>query len=100
MPVTTLSRRRFVQAGLLGGAALVGVPARAPAFIRSRPVLTHGIQSGDVTARAAVVWGRADRPSRMRVEVARTPRFLDARVVDGPVLTPDTDLAGKVALDG
>ena len=100
MPVPAFNRRRFVQAGVLGGAALVGVPSRAPAFVRSRPVLTHGIQSGDVTARSAVVWARADRPSRMRVELARTPRFRDARVLRGPVVTPDTDFTGKVALHG
>ena len=99
MPASRLNRRDFLAAGAAGGAALAVLPRRAPALIRSRPTLTHGIQSGDVTNRSAVVWARADRPSRMRVEVARTPRFRDVRLIDGPVLTPDTDFTGKVRLD-
>ena len=99
MPASRLNRRDFLAAGAAGGAALAVFPRRAPALIRSRPTLTHGIQSGDVTNRSAVVWARADRPSRMRVEVARTPRFRDVRLIDGPVLTPDTDFTGKVRLD-
>lgn len=97
---TTLSRRQLLRAGALGGAALVTVPSRAPAFLRSRPVLTHGIQSGDVTARSAVVWARADRPARMLVEIGRTPRFGHVYPVQGPVLGPDTDFTGKVRVDG
>ena len=99
MPVPSLNRRQFLRAGAVGGAALVAFPGGAPAFVRSRPVLTHGIQSGDVTARSGVVWVRADRPSRMLVEVARTPRFRDSRVIEGPILTPDSDFTGKVELD-
>jgi alkaline phosphatase D len=77
---------------------VVAFPGRAPAFVRSRPELTHGIQSGDVTSRSGIVWARADRPSRMLVEVARTPRFNGARRIEGPVLMPDRDLTGKVRL--
>ena len=40
-----------------------------------RPVITHGIQSGDVSADSGVVWARSDRPSRMLVEVATTESF-------------------------
>jgi alkaline phosphatase D len=61
-------------------------------------VLTHGVQSGDATAESAVVWTRADRPGRMWIQVGRRPDFRGARVVRGPVLTPDTDLTGKVRL--
>jgi alkaline phosphatase D len=101
MPSTThLSRRQFLRAGAAAGVGAVMLPGRAPAFVRSRPVLTHGIQSGDVTSRTGLVWARADRPSRMLVEVARTPRFHGARRISGPVLTPDHDFAGKVLLKG
>jgi alkaline phosphatase D len=99
MSGASFSRRQFLTTGAAAGAALV-VPSRAPAFLRSRPQLTHGIQSGDVTADAGFVWARADRPSRMLVEIAPTPRFKYARRVRGPVLTPDHDLAGKVLVDG
>ena len=33
-----------------------------------RPAVACGIQSGDVSASSAVIWSRADRPSRMQVE--------------------------------
>jgi alkaline phosphatase D len=97
-----LSRRDLIRTGLLaGGAALLAPPGRAlgaPAFVRRRPALTHGIQSGDVSAGSGLVWARADRPSRMLVEVSRTPSFRRSRVVHGPVLTPRSDLTGTVAL--
>src|SRR4051794_27809846 len=92
------TRRRLLVTGAAGTAmvALGGTPA----FARSRPLLTHGVQSGDVTAHSGVIWARADRPSRMVVEVARTPSFTSARRLDGPVLTAATDYTGKQGLRG
>ena len=37
-PSMPLSRRQFLQASAVAGAALVAAPGRAPAFVRSRPV--------------------------------------------------------------
>ena len=80
MPASSrLNRRDFLRAGAAGGAALAVFPRRAPALIRSRPTLTHGVQSGDVTSRSAVVWARADRPSRMRRRGRPRPAFRDVR---------------------
>jgi len=64
-----------------------------------RPVLTHGVQTGDVTTGGAIVWTRADRPSRMLVEVSYDESFRKARTVRGPVLTPATGGTGKLRLD-
>jgi alkaline phosphatase D len=97
MTARTLTRRDLLRAGA-AGAALIAVPAR-PAFARSRPVLTHGVQSGDVAAGSGYVWARADRASRMMVEVSRTPRFAHADVIDGPALTAASDYTGKVRLE-
>ncbi|MEU9823118.1 alkaline phosphatase D family protein, partial [Pseudonocardia alni] len=98
-----LSRRslfRTAAAGGLAGAAALALPGTAlaaPALVRSgRPVLTHGVQAGDVRPGSGLVWTRADRPSRMVVEVAGSPDFRRALRVPGPVLTPDTDLTGKL----
>ncbi|GAA2600168.1 alkaline phosphatase D family protein [Winogradskya consettensis] len=66
----------------------------------ARPVISHGVQSGDATAESAIVWTRADRPGRMWVEVSRRPDLKGARRVRGPILTPETDLTGKVRLRG
>ena len=95
-----MDRRSLLRAGALGAGLVVagGYPAGAEVLRRDRPVLTHGVQSGDVTRDGAVVWTRADRPSRMLVEVATNPSFRHARLVRGPLLTPDTDGTGKLRL--
>src|SRR5437868_2701502 len=97
-----MDRRSVLRGGLIttGGSALALLSGgRASALVRTgRPRLTHGVQSGDVTAREAVVWARADRPSRMLVELSHRPDFRNARTITGPVLTPDTDLTGKTLL--
>jgi alkaline phosphatase D len=102
--MAAMDRRTFLRTGIVvgGGVAALGGPApAAPALVRSgRPGLTHGVQSGDVTARSAVVWARADRPARMLVEVSTRADFARARTVRGPVLTPATDLTGKTLLRG
>ncbi|KAB1931958.1 alkaline phosphatase [Micromonospora sp. ALFpr18c] len=106
--MTELDRRTLLQAGLVAGAGVAGgallggaganaAPAWRPA---GRPVLTHGVQSGDVTADSALVWTRADRPGRMLVEVSRRPDFRGARTLRGPVLAPTGDFTGKVRLRG
>ena len=99
MSARSLNRRQFLRAGAAAGVSLAAFPGAAPAFVRSRPKLPYGIQSGDVTADSGIVWARADRPSRMLVEVDTTPRFKHARTLRGPILTPDHDLAGKVLVD-
>ncbi|UQU63589.1 alkaline phosphatase D family protein [Couchioplanes caeruleus] len=104
--MTSIDRRSLLRAGLAGGvlSALPAAPALAggtwSGWSASRPVITHGVQSGDATASSAVVWTRADRPGRMWVEASRRPDLRGARRVHGPVLTPDTDFTGKVRLRG
>ncbi|MFG1953741.1 alkaline phosphatase D family protein [Micromonospora sp. NPDC048830] len=111
--MTSLDRRTLLRAGLATGAGLAGgallggsgagaVPTvGAPAWRASgRPVLTHGVQSGDVTAESALVWTRADRPGRLWVEVSRRPDLRGARVLRGPVLDPSGDFTGRVRLSG
>jgi alkaline phosphatase D len=111
--MTSFDRRTLLRAGLVAGAGVAGggllgagagqagAPPAAPAWRPSgRPVLTHGVQSGAATADSAIVWTRADRPGRMWIEAARRPDFRGARLIRGPVLTPDTDLTGKVRLRG
>jgi alkaline phosphatase D len=99
-----LDRRTFLRTGLVaggGGAALGTFAPAAPALVRSgRPQLTHGVQSGDVTAHEAMVWARSDRPARMLVDVSTRPDFKHARTLPGPLLTPQTDLTGKTRLRG
>ena len=101
-----MSRRALLSgAALAGGALAVPAGARqvfaAPALVRSgQPVLTHGVQSGDVGHSAGTVWTRADRPARMLVEVSADPVFRRARRIRGPLLAPEHDFTGTTMLPG
>jgi alkaline phosphatase D len=98
-----VDRRTVLRTAAIGGLAAVpfGVTACAAppsaGLVRSdRPILTHGVQSGDVLPGTGLVWARADRPSRMVVEVSGAPDFANSRTLRGPELTPDTDFTGKL----
>jgi len=65
-----------------------------------RPILTHGLQSGDVSASSGVVWARADRPSRVQIEVASTDSFKDILRKVWVDALPESDLTAKLTLDG
>ena len=81
-----LSRRAFLRStaatGLVAasGLALPGISRAA-----DRPVVTHGIQSGDVSEGRAVLWSRTDRPARAVFEWSTTESFADPRRL--PTLT-------------
>jgi alkaline phosphatase D len=101
--------RRSVLRGAVGlagglGAGLVSASGSGAALVRrSTPLISHGVQSGDVTNRGAVVWTRADRPARMFVQVSATGRFdrsSKVHTVRGPLLLPSTDFTGRVELNG
>ena len=97
-----LSRRTVLSVGTLGGLAAAVAPwtASASPLHRQRPELTSGIQSGDVGATRATVWTRADRVSRMLVEVSERPDFKHARLYRGPMLTAGSDFTGKLEIGG
>jgi len=80
--------------------AAIGSIAR-PSVSRApdRVQITHGVQSGDVSFESGVVWARADRPSRMLVEVATTDSFRD---ISGAVFVdalPESDFTAKALLE-
>src|SRR5215510_3280868 len=94
------SRRRFLKtAGATTAISTLGGIAR-PYLSRAadRPLITHGIQSGDVSVDSGVVWARADKPSRMQVEVATTDSFKDIRHAVFVDALPETDFTAKVLL--
>ncbi|KTF31600.1 alkaline phosphatase D family protein [Xanthomonas vesicatoria] len=95
-------RRRVLQglgAGLLLPAA-GGWPARSLAAPSGRPMITDGVQSGDVLGGRALLWSRADRPARLRVEWDTRPSLRQARRVDGGMALPAHDFTARVDLDG
>jgi alkaline phosphatase D len=98
------ARRRFLKTSLASGVALA-LPAfgQAPAVITSessRPQTPSGLQIGDVTGDRALVWSRADRPSRMMVERAYREDFADAVALRGPLALDTSDFTTRVDLTG
>ena len=105
----TLSRRTFLGSSIVGVSALATGRRRpvwaqgAPAAVTSeaaRPRLAHGVQSGDVTGDRAIIWSRADRPSRMIVDWATSERMLGAHRVVGPATLAENDFTARVDLGG
>src|SRR5262249_56363369 len=65
-----------------------------------RPETRQGVQSADVSVDSAVIWARADRPSRMQVEISTTDRFNvihQGAYVDA---LPESDFTAKALIDG
>ena len=95
------SRRQIL---LAGGAGLVGFASgiARPGLSRAadRPILTHGLQSGDVGTDSAIVWARADRPCRAIVEWSTTDSFSEIRGGTYADALPEADGTVKVALTG
>ncbi|MYZ12211.1 PhoD-like phosphatase N-terminal domain-containing protein, partial [Streptomyces sp. SID337] len=83
-------RRRSVLRGSLAVPAALAVPALAGAApslaLSGRPKAGWGVQAGDVTAHAGLVWVRSDRPARMIVETSATESFRHPQRWRGPLL--------------
>ncbi|WP_095589154.1 alkaline phosphatase D family protein [Actibacterium ureilyticum] len=96
MPIK-ISRRQA-----LAGSAAIASSLFMPGLSRaaSRPVLTHGVQSGDVAHDGAVIWARADREADMMVEWATTESFANPHKVQSLSVGQATDYTGKMALSG
>ncbi|MCX7308777.1 MAG: alkaline phosphatase D family protein, partial [Afipia sp.] len=81
----------------LAGAGGLGAIAR-PYLSRAadRPIISGGLQSGDVTQDSAVVWARTDRAARMHVEFSTVESF---KSIIGSMSTDavsDTDFTTKI----
>ncbi|WP_170785406.1 alkaline phosphatase D family protein [Ruegeria lacuscaerulensis] len=90
--------RRAFLAGSTAFAASLSMPAISRAS--SRPVFTHGVQSGDVDTTSGMIWTRTDRPARVMMEVSTTESFTDARKLTPMDAIPNSDLAVKRLVDG
>ena len=97
-----LSRRQLlVRSAATCAVAGLGSLAR-PYLSRAadRPLITSGIQSGDVSANSAVIWARADRPARMQVECSTLESFKTIIGSASADALPDSDFTAKLLLDG
>jgi alkaline phosphatase D len=98
----TLTRRDLlVRSASTVALASVGSLAK-PYLSRAadRPPIVSGIQSGDVSGGSAVVWARADRPARMRVEYSSVESFKTILGQAASDALPAHDFTAKVLLAG
>ncbi|MCV6584471.1 MAG: alkaline phosphatase D family protein [Marinibacterium sp.] len=85
--------RRAVLAGGAAFASTLAMPSLSRAS--SRPVFTHGVQSGDVDVSSGMIWTRTDRPARVSVEISTTESFDNARQLASMDALPQSDFAVK-----
>ena len=99
--VPRLSRRAFLvrtaSASLVSATGILARPGLSRAA--DRPVITHGIQSGDISGDSAVVWSRSDRPSRMIVEIATSDSFRNIQQTLFADALPESDFTAKLLID-
>ena len=97
-----LSRRRFLLRAAASTAisAVGGIAKPYLSRAADRPLITHGIQSGDVSVDSAVIWARADRPARMLVEVATSDSFKTVERALFVDALPESDFTAKALIEG
>src|SRR5258707_12456321 len=70
--------RRYLLFRSASTVALAGLGGLARPYLSraaDRPRIASGLASGDVSTDSAVVWARAGRPARMRVECSAVESF-------------------------
>src|SRR5262249_54012441 len=96
----SLTRRRFMTTAASAIAAVGGIAKPYLSQAADRPLVTHGIQSGDVSIDSGVVWARADRPAHMLVEIATTDSFNNIRTAVSVDALPQADFTAKALIEG
>lgn len=98
--IKRLSRRGFLAAtGATGIVAASGLAMPYYSRANTRPLFTHGLQSGDVDTSSGMIWARVDRPSRIGFEIATTESFKDATRLATLDAVPESDFAVKRLLE-
>ncbi len=64
------------------------------------PLVEQGIQFGDPAPGRAIVWSRADRPTRMMVEYAFNEQFNNSKIIRGPYALESSDFTARQDLVG
>ncbi len=97
----TVTRRRLLTTAASAGAvAASGIARPYVSRAADRPQISHGVQSGDVSVDSGMVWARADRPSRMLVEIATTDSFKDVHQGVFVDALPESDFTAKALIEG
>ncbi len=100
LPPRPRSRRTFLK--LAGSAAALAPLSLAPLVAAprlsraaTRPIVTHGLQSGDIGLDRGVLWARTDRPARAAFEWSTTESFANAHALPPLDVLPESDFAVK-----
>src|SRR6266404_6507402 len=98
----SLTRRRFLKTVASSAAITAAGSIARPYASRAadRPLITHGVQSGDVSVDSAVIWARADRPARMLAEVATTDSFKTIHRAVFVDALPESAFTAKALIEG
>jgi alkaline phosphatase D len=94
--------RRHLLVRSVSTFAFAGLGSLAKPYLSraaDRPQIACGIQSGDVDSGSAVVWSRADRPARMRVEYSTVESFDSILGTASCDALPERDFTAKLLLD-
>jgi alkaline phosphatase D len=96
-----ISRRRLLQTSATTGTMMAAGGLFAPfiSHAADRPTVTHGLQSGDVSADSGMVWARTDRPAQMLVEMSTTESFKNAVALPPIAALPEADFCAKRLLE-
>src|SRR5258708_15054039 len=98
----SLTRRQLLVRSA-SSVALAGLGGLARPYLSraaDRPQIACGLASGDISDGSAVVWARADRPARMRVECSTLESFKTMIGVASSEALPERDFTSKVVLEG
>src|SRR5262245_35706507 len=97
-----LSRRRFLATAAASTALTAAGGIARPYLSRAadRPLITHGVQSGDVSTDAGVIWARTDRPARMLAEVALSDSFKAIQRAVFVDALPESDFTANALIEG
>jgi alkaline phosphatase D len=89
--------RRSLFIGAAASSMALGSGIAMPHLSRaqSRPVFTHGLQSGDVDSSSGMVWARADRPSLVHFEYSTVESFTKSVKLPPLHALPEGDFAVK-----
>lgn len=91
-----VNRRRFLATS---GSAFATLAMPAISRANDRPLITHGVQSGDVGANSGMIWSRTDRPARMQIEIASTDSFSNVKHGVFVDALPETDFTAKALIE-
>jgi len=95
------TRRQFLvrSTSSLAIAGLGTLPKPSISRAADRPQIAGGIQSGDVSEGSAVIWARAARPARMRVECSTVESFKTIIAQASADAFPEADFTSKLLLN-